>query len=731
VLGELGLLLIPLAVSIDLLVRRRAGQVATALIAAAAAAFVTLGVRLVIETAEPGRVLEALTKTLPGGERSLTLSTSLAAVVALLTVAQLAGRPRWQIVSTLVVLSVATTTVLSSRLTLVAAVESILLGWAVGLAVRYVRGTPTERPDGEAIARALTEAGLPLARLERLDDDARGRRRYSARAIDGRLLAVDVLDRDQEGAGLAAYLWRSLRVIRPAARPTFFTLRRSMEHEALTTYAAMASGSDVVPLVAMTEVGTYAAALAYQADDRRSLAQRLDDDASTALSIEQARALWRDVADLHRARIAHRSLVPARLLVGEGPDDTALRDLRFGDVAASDFTLDLDVAELLTTTASVIGVDDAVQAARDTIGPERMARALPLLQPLSMSATTRRMLRDRKELLKALRAAVVALIPEVPTQQPSVRRFKTRTVFSVVGLAFAAYFLLPQLATVDLARIVGEADARWVAGAIALSLLTYVGAAMSLVGFTPDRVRFLPTMVAQYAVTYYGLFAPSLVSGVAINTNYLVRSGVSAGVAAASVGVSQLSAVLASGIMIVLFGALAGTGPQATFTPSEGVVLAVAAVVIAVVIALSIGPVRRQVLARARPFFSGVVPRLLDVLQSPRALAVGFGGNVLMNVGFIFAMVCCIQAFDGDLSIPTTALVLLAGVAIGSAVPTPGGIGAIEAALTAGLTAAGHDGATALSAVLLYRTATFWIPVPIGFVAQSQLGKRGLLFGPG
>ena len=30
---------------------------------------------------------------------------------------------------------------------------------------------------------------------------------------------IHVLDRDQEGAGIAAYLWRQVRVIRPAARP--------------------------------------------------------------------------------------------------------------------------------------------------------------------------------------------------------------------------------------------------------------------------------------------------------------------------------------------------------------------------------------------------------------------------------------------------------------------------------------------------------------------------------
>ena len=56
-----------------------------------------------------------------------------------------------------------------------------------------------------------------------------------------------------------------------------------------------------------------------------------------------------------------------------------------------------------------------------------------------------------------------------------------------------------------------------------------------------------------------------------------------------------------------------------------------------------------------------------------------------------------------------------------------GGLGAVEAALSAGLTAAGLPGATAVSAVLLFRTLTFWLPVPVGWGAFNYLERRGYL----
>jgi glycosyltransferase 2 family protein len=68
--------------------------------------------------------------------------------------------------------------------------------------------------------------------------------------------------------------------------------------------------------------------------------------------------------------------------------------------------------------------------------------------------------------------------------------------------------------------------------------------------------------------------------------------------------------------------------------------------------------------------------------------------------------------------------VYLTGSAIGSIIPTPGGLGAVEAALTAGLTAAGVPGAVAVSAVLLFRLLTFWLPVPLGWAALDFLERR-------
>jgi undecaprenyl-diphosphatase len=71
------------------------------------------------------------------------------------------------------------------------------------------------------------------------------------------------------------------------------------------------------------------------------------------------------------------------------------------------------------------------------------------------------------------------------------------------------------------------------------------------------------------------------------------------------------------------------------------------------------------------------------------------------------------------------AAVFFVGTAVAQAAPTPGGVGAAEAALIAGLTAFGLGAAVAVPAVFLYRMATFWFPVLPGWLSYRALAARG------
>jgi glycosyltransferase 2 family protein len=140
-----------------------------------------------------------------------------------------------------------------------------------------------------------------------------------------------------------------------------------------------------------------------------------------------------------------------------------------------------------------------------------------------------------------------------------------------------------------------------------------------------------------------------------------------------------------------------------------------------------VAPIRARALASWKEFAQRGLPRLLDVMGNPRKLAEALGGIVLQATTLIFCFYACLQAMGATVNIAALAVVQLVGNTVGTAVPTPGGLGAVEAALTAGVTAIGVSTGVAVSSVLLFRLVSFWLPILPGWIMWTQMQKRNLL----
>ncbi|MFJ6514890.1 YbhN family protein [Streptomyces sp. NPDC091406] len=337
-----------------------------------------------------------------------------------------------------------------------------------------------------------------------------------------------------------------------------------------------------------------------------------------------------------------------------------------------------------------------------------------------------------EDLLAQIRRQVLLIRPQAPVEPVRLERIKPRTLFSFIAGAIAAYFLISQVTQADFGAVVEQAEWGWVAAALGFSALSYVAAAMSLLGFVPERVSFLKTVQAQVAGSFVKIVAPAAVGGVALNTRFLQRAGVRPGLAVASVGASQLFGLGAHITLLALFGYLTGTEKTPdSLTPSRTVIAGLLTVAVLVLVVTAVPFLRKFVVTRVRSLFAGVVPRMLDVVQRPQKLLTGIGGMLLLTGLFVFCLDASIRAFSGpdvpQLSYASIAVVFLAGNALGSAAPTPGGMGAVEGALTLGLIAVGLPKEVAAPAVLLYRVMTLWLPVLPGWIAFNQLTRKGEL----
>lgn len=718
----------------------------------------------------------------------------LAPVIAYMTAVGMSRRPRWRSVLWIVLLLDAFSMLVTGYTTPFSIILTVLIGWTVAYGTLYAVGSPNVRPTGQTLMAGLRHVGFhPVAAAREDASDAengdrdRGRR-YFVTLEDGPPLDVTVVDREQQAQGFFYRAWRNLTLRGFATRSSLQSLRQALEQEALLAYAAIAAGANAPRLIATSELGPDAVMLVYEHTGGRTLDSLADEE----ITDELLRNTWHQVRALQSRRIAHRRLAGDAILVDRS-GTVILTDLRGGEIAAGDLLLRMDVAQLVTTLGLRVGAERAVASAVRVLGPDAVADCLPMLQPIALTrstrATLRKLARERaqrerdavleasrqakqarleeardgtepapekpgkktvraeqraekraideaveeareEDLLTQIRHQVLRIRPQAPVEPARLERIRPRTLISFIAGAIGAYFLLTQLTHIEFGTLIAQAQWGWVIAAVLFSAVSYVAAAMALLGFVPERVPFVRTVAAQVAGSFVKIVAPAAVGGVALNTRFLQRSGVRPGLAVASVGASQLFGLGCHILMLLSFGYLTGTEKTPSLSPSRTVIAGLLTVAVLVLVVTSVPFLRKFVATRVRSLFAGVVPRMLDVLQRPQKLLTGIGGMLLLTACFVMCLDASIRAFgDGttSLSIASVAVVFLAGNALGSAAPTPGGVGAVEATLTVGLIAVGLPKEVAAPAVLLFRLLTLWLPVLPGWLAFNHLSRKGAL----
>jgi glycosyltransferase 2 family protein len=602
----------------------------------------------------------------------------------------------------------------------------VALGFAAGVTVGagalVLFGVPDRRIGPAGIAAALESAGLPVTGVEPAAVEAKGSRPFVAAAGDGQSLFIKVLGSDQRDADLLYRAYRFIRLrevgdTRPAA-----SLIQAVEHQALAAVMAERAGVAVPAVRQVIKTADGSALLVMDRVDGSAL----DQIPPQRLSDTMLRTLWEQVDRLHRARIAHRSLRAANI-VADGAGRPWVVDFSFSELGATQRQMALDVAELLASLAAIIGADKAVAAAAAVIGSDSLAAAVPLLQPLALSAGTRRAVARHDGLLAQTRAAAAAAGGREDTELARIQRVRPRTLLAIAALAGAFYYLLPQLAQVGSSwRAVQSADWAWLPLVIALSAVTYLASAVGLIGAVLPRIRFWPTVLAQAASSFINRVSPANVGGMALNARYLQKSGVETSAGVAAVGVNSLAGAIVHLVLLVVFFTWSGHGLAHAFKlPSSSKLLLILAIIAAIVgIVLVTRPGRRFAAGKLIPGLKSAAVSLRRVARNPVKMLMLFGGSALVTLAYVGALAASVQAFGGGPGVILIAAVYMGAAAIAAAAPSPGGLGAIEAALVAGLTGVGMQAGPAVSAVLLYRLATYWLPVAPGWLAWRVLQRR-------
>jgi uncharacterized membrane protein YbhN (UPF0104 family) len=683
-----------------------------------------------------------------GGIGTITIPPLLVAVSALLTVAGPRGRRRtvsWSWNALWVGLGVA---LITGLLTLPGALTTALLGRMVGLAVRYAAGVRSERAYGRTLVEGVRRAGFDPAALIRVRHAGTGRpgeehrepelaadlasvalarhadqRVYAMVDRDGSRRDVLALDGDRQVVGVLVRWWRSLR-LRGIDGRTVVSLRQVAERAALLSYAAASAGVRTPRLLSLAEADD-SMLLVYEHVPGAVPLRDLDPD---ELDDDVLDACWDQLLTAHQAGLAHRAVTADAVLV-DGPvgrRGVLLSAWEQGDVASSDLARRMDVAQLLAVLALRVGAQRAVASAGRVL-TEDLGTIGPLLQSIAMPRATREELRGHKPLLGEVREALLELLPEADVEPERLTRFGARTVLTVTLTVGAGVLVMTTINLDEIRTALSESEPWWALATFLLGLLTFLGAAVSLVAFAPVRLPLWRTTQVQAAASFVALVAPAGVGPAALNLRMLARRGVSSALGVASVGLVQLVQLLTNIVVLVALSLVSRSGSVLRL-PSGTVMIGIAVLALAIGAAFLVPAVRRWVGHRVVPVWRQTWPRLVRLLSEPRRFAVAAGGNVLMTLSYLGAFWASLAAFGQEIPLIDLAVIYLLGTAAGAVVPTPGGLGPVELALITGLTTTGGvPAAIATSVVALFRGLTFWGRVPVGWIAMRRLQRVGEL----
>ena len=715
--------LAPLIVTVTVLRRRRYRLAATLVVAGAAAFLAVLGLEhLVGGGTSPVVLVHGHAESWLARASFPGLPVFAAASAVLVGLEPWLTRP-WQRATWAVLIGAAAVRLVLGTVVPMGLVLAILVGTTVGLALIVGLGVPDRRLDAEGVATVLGQLGIQPVVVAPADVMAKGSRPFLATTVTGRRLFVKVLGVEQRTADLLYRAYRLARLrgvgdTRPAA-----SLTQAVEHQALVGMLADRAGVRVPRVERISQAADGSVLLVLEAVDGvvldRVEPERLDDNVLTSI--------WEEVDRLHRAGIAHRSLRSGNMML-DGEDRPWIIDFGFSQIDATDLQSDIDVAELLASLSAICGPDRTVRAAVGVLGAPAVGSAIKFLQPLALSFATRRALKSETGLLGEVRGVVAAASGASPEDMARVVRVRPRTLLMMAVAAGAFYFLLPQLAHVgDSWRAFGSGSWSWIAFVLAMSAVTYLGAAVAMLGTVRQRLAFVPTLFTQLAGSFVNRVTPANVGGMALNGRFLQKSGADAGTAIAGVALNSLAGAASYGALMVTFFTWSGSDLAKSFKlPSASKVLVVIVVVGAVAGGVLVtGWGRRRLLKPVRRGIHSSLVNLREVAKSPAKLAMLFGGSLVVTLAYIAAFAGAARAFGGTLPVATLGAVYLGGKAIAAAAPTPGNLGALEAALAAGLTGVGMTAGAAVSAVLTYRLATYWIPILPGWLAWHLVQRWG------
>ncbi|KOG20407.1 lysylphosphatidylglycerol synthase transmembrane domain-containing protein [Streptomyces viridochromogenes] len=262
----------------------------------------------------------------------------------------------------------------------------------------------------------------------------------------------------------------------------------------------------------------------------------------------------------------------------------------------------------------------------------------------------------------------------------------------------------------------------WLLAAAGATCLTWVAAAVTRQGAVVDRLPRLRLLVTQFAAGSANHLLPTGLGASAVNLRFMTVCGLPLARSSAALALYLLAESVARvgllAALLIAFPHALRLGPLLPDGAWGPLLLAIGAAAVAVVAVFALV---RRLRTAVFSFLRTALDEARSVHTRPsRALAL-WGGSLAFPVLQAAGLVLVGLALGLPVPPAHMALAYLAATVAVALVPTPGGLGSVEAALIVALVAAGGPVAVATAVVLAYRIITVWLPLLPGALTLGAL----------
>jgi uncharacterized membrane protein YbhN (UPF0104 family) len=605
----------------------------------------------------------------------------------------------------------------------------LAVGWFVGALTVLIVGTPALEVPLDGAVRAMVRRGFAVTGLTVIrpagpgplvlwgasqtdDPDGNG---DQCRAI------VEMYGPNQRSGGIMSQVWRRVRLRNSETAPLHASMRRAVEHRGLMAIAIGELGvanSTTIALAALERGWTL-----YAHTPTRGVA--IDESSADEALVAP---VWTGLGILNRHQISHGDLRGKEITVDEGV--ALFGGFGSAEYGATHVLLQADIAALLVTTTAIFGAEAAVRAAIVEFDENTVLDASRRLTKAALPKEIRASVSEPAAVMKAARDEVMHQTGADQIKAETITRFTRTQVIQLVLLVALVYVAYPFISTVPaFFSELRTANWWWALLGLAVSALTYLGAAVALWACASGTVSYRNLAIMQVANTFAATTTPAGVGGLALSTRFLQKGGLGAIRATAAVALQQSVQVITHVGLLIFFSVIAGTSANLShFVPKTTVLYLIGGVALGIVGTFTFVPQLRRWLGTAlRPRLKELGGELVELAREPKRLAVIVAGCAATTLGAALALWASVNAFGGGTTFVTVTVVTMIGGTLASAAPTPGGVGAVEAALIGGLAAFGVTAAVAVPAVLLYRVLTCWLPVFVGWPVMRWLTRNDMI----